>query len=106
MVAIDQYNISPEIIKVSKHHIEFDQIDSDARTIIQRLNKAGFKGYIVGGFVRDSIKWTSSISNFLYSRQLYCDFVGFISYFPVLRSSGRNFSGIQSVLLSSSLAMQ
>ena len=55
MVAIDQYNISPEIIKVSKHHIEFDQIDSDARSIIQRLNKAGFKGYIVGGFVRDSI---------------------------------------------------
>ena len=55
MVAIDQYNISPEIIKVSKHHIEVDQIDSDARSIIQRLNRAGFKGYIVGGFVRDSI---------------------------------------------------
>ena len=55
MVALDQYKISPEIIKISKHHIKPNQIDSDAKSIIKKLNKGGFKGFIVGGFVRDSI---------------------------------------------------
>ena len=55
MVALDQYKISPEIIKISKHHIKPNQIDNDAKSIIKKLNKGGFKGFIVGGFVRDSI---------------------------------------------------
>ena len=55
MVALDQYKISSEIIKISKHHIKPNQIDSDAKSIIKKLNKGGFKGFIVGGFVRDSI---------------------------------------------------
>ena len=55
MVAVNQYKISPEIIGISKHRIKPDQIDNDAKSIIKKLNKGGFKGYIVGGFVRDSI---------------------------------------------------
>ena len=38
MVAIDHYNISPEIIKVSKHHIELDQIDN---LLIKSKSKEG-----------------------------------------------------------------
>ena len=55
MVAINQYKISPEIIGISKHRIKPDQIDNDAKSIIKKLNKGGFRGYIVGGFVMDSI---------------------------------------------------
>ena len=55
MVAVNQYKISPEIIGISKHRIKPDQIDNDAKSIIKKLNNGGFKGYIVGGFVRDSI---------------------------------------------------
>jgi poly(A) polymerase len=55
LVAVNQYKISPEIIGISKHRIKPDQIDNDAKSIIKKLNKGGFKGYIVGGFVRDSI---------------------------------------------------
>tara|TARA_B100001079_G_scaffold271452_1_gene288984 strand:- start:1518 stop:2711 length:1194 start_codon:yes stop_codon:yes gene_type:complete len=45
----------PEIYTVSDHHISKEQIDKKARSIISKLNEAGHKAYIVGGFVRDSL---------------------------------------------------
>lgn len=54
-MALDQYNKLPEIIKISHHHIEAEQIDKAAKSIINQLTAAGFEAFIVGGFVRDSI---------------------------------------------------
>ena len=45
----------PEIYTVSDHHIRKEQIDKKARSIISKLNEAGHKAYVVGGFVRDSL---------------------------------------------------
>lgn len=45
----------PEIYTFSDHHISKEQIDKKARSIISKLNEAGHKAYIVGGFVRDSL---------------------------------------------------
>ena len=45
----------PEIYTVSDHHIGKEQIDKKALSIISKLNEAGHKAFIVGGFVRDSL---------------------------------------------------
>jgi len=45
----------PEIYTVSDHHIRKEHVDKKARSIISKLNEAGHKAYIVGGFVRDSL---------------------------------------------------
>jgi poly(A) polymerase len=42
-----------EIYTPEEHGIEARRIDPDARRIITRLRRAGFKAYIVGGAVRD-----------------------------------------------------
>ena len=54
-MGLDQHNKLPKIIKVSQHLINPKNIDKDVRSIISRLDSAGFEAYIVGGFVRDSI---------------------------------------------------
>ncbi len=45
----------PEIYTVSDHLIRKEHVDKKARSIISKLNEAGHKAYIVGGFVRDSL---------------------------------------------------
>ncbi|MBN2552961.1 MAG: hypothetical protein JXB06_09330 [Spirochaetales bacterium] len=42
-----------EVYTAEDHHIDPALIDEDARRIIRRLKRAGFKAYIVGGAVRD-----------------------------------------------------
>ena len=42
-----------EIYTPEEHGIEARRIDPDARRIIDRLRRAGFKAYVVGGAVRD-----------------------------------------------------
>jgi poly(A) polymerase len=42
-----------EIYTPDEHGIEARRIDPDARRIIERLRRAGFKAYVVGGAVRD-----------------------------------------------------
>lgn len=56
-----RYGTSPEGKPVKKaelytaadHHLDSSAIDSDARRVIQRLRREGFKAYVVGGAVRD-----------------------------------------------------
>ncbi|MFO7761726.1 MAG: poly(A) polymerase [Thermodesulfobacteriota bacterium] len=43
----------PSLIPRSQHSIFPEQIDSNARKVLSRLNKAGFTAYLVGGGVRD-----------------------------------------------------
>ena len=52
---LSQGDKDPEIIKISNHHIKEENIDKDAKSIIAKLNDAGFEAFIVGGFVRDSL---------------------------------------------------
>jgi poly(A) polymerase len=42
-----------EIYTATDHHLDPKAIDNDARRVIQRLRREGFKAYIVGGAVRD-----------------------------------------------------
>lgn len=42
-----------EIYTLEEHGIDPRRIDADARRIIERLRRAGFRAYIVGGAVRD-----------------------------------------------------
>jgi poly(A) polymerase len=43
----------PSIYESSQHQIRKSDIDDDARKVVYRLQRAGFKAYIVGGGVRD-----------------------------------------------------
>ncbi|MFO0417494.1 MAG: polynucleotide adenylyltransferase PcnB [Pseudomonadota bacterium] len=45
--------IAPVVYPPSKHSIRKNDIDDDARKVVYRLQRAGFKAYIVGGGVRD-----------------------------------------------------
>jgi len=54
-LSLDKPISDPEIIKASDHHIRPEYIDKDAISVINQLNEAGFRAFIVGGFVRDSI---------------------------------------------------
>lgn len=45
----------PEIFNVSDHHINKNQLDKEAISIISRLIDAGYEAYIVGGYIRDSL---------------------------------------------------
>ena len=54
-MSLDKPRTNPEIIKASVHHIKSENIDQEAKSVIDQLNRAGFDAYIVGGFVRDSI---------------------------------------------------
>ncbi len=47
------YPSEPEIIEAEAHPIRADQIDQDARNVLQRFHKAGYAAYLVGGGVRD-----------------------------------------------------
>jgi poly(A) polymerase len=42
-----------DVYTAEDHHIDPGSIDADARRIIRRLRRAGFKAYVVGGAVRD-----------------------------------------------------
>jgi poly(A) polymerase len=44
---------SPVIYEADQHTIKKGDIDEDARKVVYRLQRAGFKAYIVGGGVRD-----------------------------------------------------
>jgi poly(A) polymerase len=45
--------IEPIIYEASEHSMQKSDIDEDARKVVYRLQRAGFKAYIVGGGVRD-----------------------------------------------------
>lgn len=45
--------MQPILYRVQEHLITRDQIDADARSVIERLKAAGFTAYAVGGCVRD-----------------------------------------------------
>lgn len=45
--------LEPIIYDSSQHSIKKNDIDDDARKVVYRLQRAGFKAYIVGGGVRD-----------------------------------------------------
>ena len=49
----DQETVEPIIYDPSQHSIQKSDIDEDARKVVYRLQRAGFKAYIVGGGVRD-----------------------------------------------------
>jgi poly(A) polymerase len=49
----DQETVEPIIYDPSQHSIQKHDIDEDARKVVYRLQRAGFKAYIVGGGVRD-----------------------------------------------------
>lgn len=42
-----------EVLQPSEHNINTSYIDRDAITILDKLNRRGYQGYIVGGAVRD-----------------------------------------------------
>lgn len=46
-------HLEPTIYEQTQHSIKKSDIDEDARKVVYRLQKAGFKAYIVGGGVRD-----------------------------------------------------
>jgi len=45
--------VTPVVYDSSQHSIKKNDIDDDARKIVYRLQRSGFKAYIVGGGVRD-----------------------------------------------------
>lgn len=45
--------LRPVIYEANQHSMRKDAIDEDARKVVYRLQRAGFKAYIVGGGVRD-----------------------------------------------------
>lgn len=45
--------VRPVIYEAEQHSIRKSDIDEDARKVVYRLQRAGFKAYIVGGGVRD-----------------------------------------------------
>lgn len=49
----DNQTKSPVIYEADQHTIKKSDIDEDARKVVYRLQRAGFKAYIVGGGVRD-----------------------------------------------------
>lgn len=49
----ERESIEPVIYEASEHSIQKNDIDEDARKVVYRLQRAGFKAYIVGGGVRD-----------------------------------------------------
>lgn len=46
-------SVEPTIYESSEHPIRPSDIDEDARKVVYRLQRAGFKAYVVGGGVRD-----------------------------------------------------
>lgn len=48
--------VTPKIYHTSDHDIDPAHIDADAIYIIQKLRKAGYEAYLVGGSVRDLLK--------------------------------------------------
>jgi len=52
---IDHVMMSPPLVVYGpdQHPLRKDQVDEDARKVVYRLQRAGFKAYIVGGGVRD-----------------------------------------------------
>ncbi len=47
------HTLVPCIIPLKEHAITPDKIDRDALFVLKKLDRAGFKGYLVGGGVRD-----------------------------------------------------
>jgi len=47
------HTLVPRTIPLKEHAITPTKIDRDALFVLKKLNKAGFKGYLVGGGVRD-----------------------------------------------------
>jgi poly(A) polymerase len=45
--------VAPRVYESSEHSIRKSDIDEDARKVVYRLQRAGFKAYVVGGGVRD-----------------------------------------------------
>jgi poly(A) polymerase len=45
--------VEPRIYESAEHPIRKSDIDEDARKVVYRLQRAGFKAYVVGGGVRD-----------------------------------------------------
>jgi poly(A) polymerase len=45
--------VTPRVYESSEHSIRKSDIDEDARKVVYRLQRAGFKAYVVGGGVRD-----------------------------------------------------
>ncbi len=52
-IAPSEYKLEPKVYEKSAHTIDSSLIDSDALFVVQQLQRAGFKAYIVGGSVRD-----------------------------------------------------
>jgi len=52
-VQTEHDTLEPIIYDSSQHSIRKNDIDDDARKVVYRLQRAGFKAYIVGGGVRD-----------------------------------------------------
>jgi len=52
-VSDDQKAVDVTVYSPSQHSIRKSEIDDDARKIVFRLQRAGFKAYVVGGGVRD-----------------------------------------------------
>ena len=53
MVHKNQKKISPEIYHKSQHNIDSNNINKNAKDVINFLKRSGYKAYIVGGGVRD-----------------------------------------------------
>ena len=53
MVHKNQKKISPEIYHKSQHNINSNNINKNAKDVINFLKRSGYKAYIVGGGVRD-----------------------------------------------------
>ena len=49
----DQAELAPRVISRGEHGISRRNIDPDALKILYRLHRAGYKGFVVGGGVRD-----------------------------------------------------
>lgn len=49
----DDTKVSVAVYEADQHNIRRSAIDEDARKVVYRLQRAGFKAYIVGGGVRD-----------------------------------------------------
>lgn len=45
--------VIPKIYSQTEHRIDRDKIDPDARYVVEKLQKAGYSAYVVGGSIRD-----------------------------------------------------
>ena len=57
------HGLVPRTVPLEEHAITPDKIDRDALFVLKKLDRAGFKGFLVGGGVRDlylkKTKWNS-----------------------------------------------